>query len=103
MLTIEETRLEPTSLRSAVAPLPPEDLFTLTDELPELRGPDGRGPVMLEMLDGFVDAGAARRLAREHLLAAAPSVVIASFDADLLYDYRARRPTMLFVEDHWSS
>ena len=86
-----------------MAVLPPEELFTLNEELPDLRGPDGRGPVLLEMLDGFVDAGAARRLAREHLLAAAPSVVIATFDVDLLYDYRARRPAMLFVEDHWSS
>jgi hypothetical protein len=83
--------------------LPPEELFTLADDLPDLRGPDGRGPVLVEMLDGFVDAGAARRLAREHLLAALPSVVVATFDVDLLYDYRARRPPMLFVEDHWSS
>ena len=86
-----------------MAALPPEGLFTLADEVPDLRGADGRGPVLLEMLDGFVDAGAARRLAREHLLAALPSVVVATFDVDLLYDYRARRPPMLFVEDHWSS
>lgn len=86
-----------------MALLPPEELFTLADDVPDLRGPDGRGPVMVEMLDGFVDAGAARRLAREHLLAALPSVVVATFDVDLLYDYRARRPPMLFVQDHWSS
>jgi len=83
--------------------LPPEELFTLADEVPPLRGPDGRGPVMVEMLDGFVDAGGGRRLAREHLLAAVPSVVVARFDVDLLFDYRARRPPMLFVQDHWSS
>lgn len=83
--------------------LPPEELFTLTGEVPDLTGADGRGPVMIEMLDGFVDAGAARRLAREHLLAALPTVVVARFDVDLLFDYRARRPPMLFVEDHWSS
>ena len=86
-----------------MAPLQPEELFRLTDDLPDLRGPDGRGPVLVEMLDGFVDAGAARRLAREHLLAALPSLVVATFDVDLLYDYRARRPTMLFAQDHWSS
>ena len=86
-----------------MVPLPPEELFTLADELPDLRGPDGRGPVLVEMLDGFVDAGAARRLAREHLLAALPSLVVATFDVDLLYDYRARRPPMLFAQDHWSS
>lgn len=86
-----------------MALLPPEGLFTLTAGLPDLRTADGRGPVLLEMLDGFVDAGAARRLAREHLLAAVPSIVAARFDVDLLYDYRARRPPMLFVEDHWAS
>ena len=86
-----------------MASVPPEELFTLAPDLPDLRGPDGRGPVLVEMLDGFVDAGAARRLAREHLLAGVPSVVVATFDVDLLYDYRARRPPMLFVEDHWAS
>src|SRR5947209_18934613 len=98
MLTIEQP-----SAGGAVAALPPEELFTLADELPDLRGPDGRGPVLVEMLDGFVDAGAARRIAREHLLAALPSLVVANFDVDLLYDYRARRPPMLFAQDHWSS
>ena len=86
-----------------MAPLPPEELFTVADDLPDLRGPDGRGPVLVDVLDGFVDAGAARRLAREHLLAALPSLVVANFDVDLLYDYRARRPPMLFAQDHWSS
>ncbi|HET6908339.1 MAG TPA: PAC2 family protein [Mycobacteriales bacterium] len=83
--------------------LPPEELFTLAEQVPGLTGPDGRGPVLIEMLDGFVDAGGGRRLAREHLLAAVPSVVVARFDVDLLFDYRARRPPMLFAQDHWSS
>ncbi len=75
----------------------PEELYRLrADELPEL----GR-PVLIQALTGFVDAGAAVRLAREHLLAALDSQVIAEFDADELFDYRSRRPTMLFVEDHW--
>lgn len=81
----------------------PEELYTLSADVPPLVGADGRGPVLVEMLDGFVDAGAARRLAREHILAAGPSLVLATFDVDLLFDYRARRPPMLFVEDHWSS
>jgi hypothetical protein len=29
-------------------------------------------------------------------------VDVATFDVDQLYDYRARRPPMLFVEDHWA-
>jgi predicted ATP-grasp superfamily ATP-dependent carboligase len=76
----------------------PEQLFRLEPELPDLRG-----SVLIEMLDGFIDAGAARRLAREHLLGSGPSQLVASFDADLLHDYRARRPVMLFVQDHWES
>ena len=26
-----------------------------------------------------------------------------TFDIDALLDYRSRRPTMIFVEDHWES
>jgi hypothetical protein len=28
---------------------------------------------------------------------------VATFDIDLLLDYRSRRPSMIFVEDHWES
>ncbi len=59
-------------------------------------------PVLVQALDGFVDAGAAKRLAREHLLRDG-STVLAVFDVDQLHDYRARRPAMVFVEDHWES
>src|SRR3954468_3941298 len=72
-----------------VAAVPPEDLFTVETGLPDLTG-----SVLLEMLDGFIDAGAARRLSREHLLSAGESRVVARFDVDLLHDYRARRPPM---------
>jgi len=77
--------------------LPPEELFSVED------GPQPPpGLVLIEMLDGFIDAGSARRLAREHLLAG-PSQLVARFDTDVLHDYRARRPPMLFVENHWQS
>ena len=59
------------------------------------------GPVMLVALDGFLDAGNAGRLAVDHLLGADPGRVVASFDLDAFYDYRARRPPMTFVEDHY--
>ena len=81
-----------------MALVPPEELFTVEPDLPNLSG-----AVMVEMLDGFVDAGAARKLAREHLLGTLRSHLVATFDADLLHDYRARRPIMSFVEDHWES
>ena len=78
--------------------LDPSDLFELDPDRPEL----GR-PVLIQALDGFIDAGGAKRLAREHLLSTYTSQVVATFDVDQLLDYRARRPAMLFVEDHWES
>jgi predicted ATP-grasp superfamily ATP-dependent carboligase len=81
-----------------VSVLDPADLFTVAPDLPDL----GR-PVMVVALDGFVDAGAARRLAVEHLLAAGEPETVVTFDVDQLHDYRARRPAMLFVEDHWET
>jgi proteasome assembly chaperone (PAC2) family protein len=78
--------------------LDPSELFELDPDRPEL----GR-PVLIQALDGFIDAGGAKRIAREHLLASYESQVVATFDVDQLLDYRARRPAMLFVEDHWES
>jgi hypothetical protein len=78
--------------------LDPHDLYELTDDLPEL----GK-PVLIQALTGFVDAGNATRLAREHLLTTLEHRPIATFDIDQLLDYRSRRPTMLFVEDHWEA
>ena len=78
--------------------LDPEELYDVRGDLPDL----GR-PVLVQALSGFIDAGAARQLARNHLLGMLPNEVVATFDADQLYDYRARRPTMLFLRDHWES
>jgi predicted ATP-grasp superfamily ATP-dependent carboligase len=76
----------------------PHDLYRLDGDPPDL----GR-PVLIQALSGFVDAGAAARLAREHLLSTLQSQVVATFDVDALLDYRSRRPVMMFVEDHWES
>jgi hypothetical protein len=78
--------------------LDPSELFEFDPHRPELGQ-----PVLVQALDGFIDAGGAKRLAREHLLATLSSQVVATFDVDQLLDYRARRPSMLFVEDHWES
>ena len=75
----------------------PRNLYDLEPDLPELGE-----PVLVQALDGFVDAGSARRLAREALLTAHGSRVLATFDVDALLDYRARRPLMTFDEDHWA-
>jgi predicted ATP-grasp superfamily ATP-dependent carboligase len=78
--------------------LDPIDLFTSPLPAP----PAGlERPVLIEALDGFVDAGSGRRLAREHLINALDSELLVSFDVDQLFDYRARRPEMTFTTDHW--
>jgi len=78
--------------------LNPKDLYEVVPDVPELAR-----PVLIEALDGFIDAGGAKRLATAALLAAAEAEPIVRFDADQLFDYRARRPAMLFAKDHWES
>jgi hypothetical protein len=78
--------------------LDPHELYELADDLPELDG-----PVLVQALTGFVDAGSAIQLSREHLLEHLDNRIIATFDLDQLLDYRSRRPPMIFVEDHWES
>src|SRR5918994_3768783 len=39
----------------------------------------------------------------DHLRSVGEAVTLATFDTDQVFDYRARRPPMLFVEDHWES
>ena len=76
----------------------------IVDDVPELDpASPGSGPVMLTALDGFLDAGNAGRLAVDHLLGSRPGRVVASLDLDAFYDYRARRPPMAFVEDHYEA
>lgn len=81
--------------------LDPEGLIELDPEQPTAEEL-GR-PLLLHALGGFIDAGQAGRLAAEHLRDALPNRVIARFDVDQLYDYRARRPPMTFVENRWES
>jgi PAC2 family len=78
--------------------LDPQGLYELADDLPDLDE-----PVLVQALTGFVDAGSAIQLSREHLLEHLDTQVLATFDIDQLLDYRSRRPSMIFVEDHWES
>jgi PAC2 family protein len=52
-------------------------------------------PILLAAFDGWVDAGSAATTALAIL--ADDGDVVAAFDADLLYDYRARRPPLEIV------
>ncbi len=74
----------------------------ILDDVPALEArADGAGPVLVVSLEGFLDAGHAARLATDHLLGETPGPVVASFEIDAFFDYRARRPTMSFLEDHY--
>jgi hypothetical protein len=53
-------------------------------------------PVLLASFDGWVDAAGAASAAAEHL--ARGGELVAAFDADLLFDYRSRRPVLDIVD-----
>jgi predicted ATP-grasp superfamily ATP-dependent carboligase len=76
-------------------------LVHIVDEVPELEGVE-RLPMVLA-LDGFLDAGSAAARAAQHLVDLAEARVVATFDVDQLHDYRARRPPMSFVRDHYEA
>lgn len=54
--------------------------------------PDLDAPIVVAALEGWVDAGSAGTTAATQL--AEDGNVVATFDADAIYDYRARRPTL---------
>jgi proteasome assembly chaperone (PAC2) family protein len=65
-------------------------LYRLRRQLPELTA-----PAVVVALDGWVDAGSAATNAAAIL--ARGGRVVATFDADAIFDYRARRPTLEIV------
>ncbi len=65
-------------------------LYRLRRGLPELVE-----PAVVVALDGWVDAGSAATNAAATL--AQGGKVVATFDADAIFDYRARRPTLQIV------
>jgi predicted ATP-grasp superfamily ATP-dependent carboligase len=78
--------------------LDPRELYKLEPDLPALDR-----PVLVHALTGFVDAGSAGQLLRDHLLETLEHRLVATFDVDQLLDYRSRRPLMIFDGDHWES
>lgn len=84
--------------------LPPEDLFELVADVSQ-RTPDQvpAAPVLVHVLDGFVDAGSAASLAATHLLDQLPHRLVVRFDVDQVLDYRSRRPRMAFSADRYTS
>ena len=82
--------------------LRPDDLYEIVDES-VATGAAATPKVLVHSLDGFMDAGQAGRVTADHLLETLENRLLARFDVDLLHDYRARRPLMMFNEDHWES
>ncbi|WP_173923972.1 proteasome assembly chaperone family protein [Agromyces sp. Marseille-P2726] len=73
----------------------PRSLFEVN---PDVQVPPGLP--LVAGVTGFVDAGSAVSQTTEYLLSTLDTTVVATFDADELLDYRARRPIMLFQGDH---
>jgi hypothetical protein len=76
----------------------PDRLFELTDVASDVP----MGLHLVAGLTGFADAGGAVTQLSEYLLATLEHEVVAEFDVDSLLDYRARRPTVYFAQDHLS-
>ena len=79
-------------------------LVHIVDSVPELDERDDQRLTMVQVLDGWLDAGgAAERAARALIEVSSESRVVATFDVDSFHDYRARRPAISFVRDHYES
>ena len=79
----------------------PGDLYEL--HLEDDRVENLVEPVLVHALEGFVDAGGAVRMAIESVLASRDHFTVATFDADMLIDYRARRPVLTFEQDRFTA
>jgi predicted ATP-grasp superfamily ATP-dependent carboligase len=78
----------------------PDRLVHIVDDIPELAGVAELAMVLA--LDGFLDAGSASAIAARHLVdQSGGGRVVATFEVDEFHDYRARRPAMSFVRDHY--
>jgi len=63
-----------------------------------IQNPGLESPVLIVVLDGWIDAGLGAAAALEALTPDMPLDTVAVFDADALLDHRARRPTMHIVD-----
>ncbi|HEY5156250.1 MAG TPA: PAC2 family protein [Acidimicrobiales bacterium] len=63
-----------------------------------IQHPDLDAPVVVVVLDGWIDAGLGAAAALETIVGSRSAELVATFDADTLLDHRARRPTMHLVD-----
>lgn len=76
----------------------PEGLYELNPEVIDV--PEGLH--LVAALTGFADAGSAVTQLNDYFVGTLDHRVVATFDTDILLDYRARRPTIYFDQDHLS-
>lgn len=74
----------------------PEALYELTEAAETVPA----GLHLVAGLTGFADAGSAVTQLNEYFSETLETTVVAVFDNDELLDYRARRPTIYFAQDH---
>lgn len=67
---------------------------------PEWTESDGQR-ILVHAFAGFLDAGSATALATRTIMAG-PSRLLADVDLDEVLDYRARRPPLTYVNDHFT-
>lgn len=79
--------------------LDPRLLYTVNREV--WAATAGTGPVLIHLLDGYIDAGAVTHTVAKYLLEVCEHQTLAEFDHDQLHDYRSRRPQMVFDTNHW--
>lgn len=60
--------------------------------------PDLDSPVLVVALEGWIDAGGAAARAAESIVGQCDTTHVATFDADALLDFRARRPVLHLVD-----
>lgn len=77
------------------------DFYTVNEDL--WTSVVGSRPPLFYHFEGFVDAGNVGANLTEALLEHGSPQVLASFDVDLVHDFRARRPKMIFDTDAWKS
>jgi predicted ATP-grasp superfamily ATP-dependent carboligase len=78
----------------------PSRLVHIVDDVEAME--HAAGLTMVVVLTGFLDAGQSAEVAARHLRSLSDDGrVVATFDVDALHDYRARRPPVAFVRDHY--
>lgn len=76
-------------------------LFQFNKKL--LHNSNVKGLTMLMGLSGFAEAGYTVKQVSSELMGNLSKDIVAMFDVDQLIDYRARRPHITFMEDHFTN